>query len=460
MIGWPLVACLMLPPAQATARVVVGPVDAGSSVEVPRPWSWPTEREHLEAGRILRDSRRAGADEQGVLVEQLARRGSAALSAWFDILEHQRVPEATSTDAPQLLSESQRGLLLSALARHPAPKVRALLLQRVESRSADEAGEMRLAAIRVLAVVGQARDLARLPAWAARKHSSAGSAPARLTREARTGLRDAAAGILARDPHGWRELVALVVDCDEHAARALLDGASSRRDALALEPLLRIVRARPAMALQVAALAPRCGRSIRPAWDAEFAQWAMERAEASPSEDIGAFLGAVGAFDEGALAPRLCALLDDPDRRVAAAALGALRAMVGLGLSSSAEWRAWLEGEVRWNEQVRPILARAVLEADEAGAARALQAYAGRRFQRSSLVADVVPALASRRPALRALACSTLGALHSAAATDQLVAASSDEDSTVRASARAALLAIHGEQLPDDLGLLLAQPWP
>jgi hypothetical protein len=450
VIGFALLACLALAGGVVRGQGATDPA-ASSGLA---PWSWPLDAEHREAARGLRESRRAGPGEEGRILEALSRRGVAALPAWFDILERQRVPESTPGDAPQMLSEAQRGLLVAALGRLPAPLVRTRILQRVAARGDAPDLDLRLAAIRVLAVAGEAADLALVARWAPRKPLVDANSPAPLSREGRAALRDAASGILARDARAWPAFEAVLRRSDEHVARALLDGACARRDPRAAEVLLRIARGEPAHALQVASLAPRCGRSSRPEVDADFALWALERAQAVEPDQAHAYLAAVGAFDDGDLAGRLCALAAEDEPRRAQAALSALRAITGLGLGTVEEWLSWLELERTWRATTRPALARDILGGDEAAMARALKALAMRRIQRAELVADVVPALSARKPALRAQACSTLGALKSAAGTDALLVACLDEDEAVRRAARAALRAIHGEPLPEELDLL------
>jgi hypothetical protein len=468
MIAIALAACLALAPSVVLGQAapeavvpeavvpeaVVPEAAAASGLEA---WSWPLDGEHREAARRLREARRAGPEQQVRLLEALVGRGVAALPAWFDILERQRVPETATDDAPQILSEAQRGLLLAAMGRLPAAIVRARVLQRLAAHGATPGDEARLAAIRVLAVVGEAGDLSSLARWAPRKPVHDPQSPAPLSREGRAALREAAGGILGRDARGWPGLESVLRQCDEHAASALLDGACTKRDPRAAETLMRLVRERPVHALQVASLAPRCGRSSRPGVDAAFALWALERAQAVEPEAAEAYLGAVGAFDDGDLAPALCAMAAEGEPRKARAAVAALRSMTGLGLERVDEWRTWLEVERRWREQTRPALARDVLHGDEAAVARALKAFGQRRILRGALVADVAPALAARQPALRALACSTLGALGGAEATESLLLACLDEHESVRVAARAALGEIHGEPPPESIDLLRAE---
>src|ERR1700741_3381131 len=115
-------------------------------------WSWPTTPEHLVIAGALRASRRSDAAPGSELVQRMLGAGPGAVAAEIDILARRRGPETSPEDAPQILSDPQRDLVLAALARSGESEVRAEIKARLEVDASDS--HARLAAMHALGAVG------------------------------------------------------------------------------------------------------------------------------------------------------------------------------------------------------------------------------------------------------------------------------------------------------------------
>lgn len=461
-------ACLLALAAGAVAAprleaMPARPVEDG----VLAPWSWPVTEQHAAVARVLRDSRRAAPGSEGKAVAALERCGAQAAEALLDILVRARVPETQAGDGPQVLSEPQRALVLGALAGLPRREVRGLLAARLAAAPDDAC--TRLAAIHLLGVVGRAEDLPSLARLAPRRAvaalpvpaaaptgdaaAAASKAPeaAELTREARSAVRDACAGILRRDPQAWRTLAKLARSTDAPALRALLDGLGSTRDPRGLEILLRTARSQRTLAPKAVALVPALGRSTDPALDQEFAEWMRDELPYARTELARMLLIGIATLDDGSCAAALAGALEHDDAQVREGALRALRLVSGLGYGPDARlWRLWLDAEDAWHADEHPRLRDGLESGDASRIVLALQGYAGRRTHRAALAAEVALVLSDERPELRALACGTLRALDSAAGYRPLAACLDDEDATVADAAWQALRSISGMELTHD----------
>jgi HEAT repeat protein len=406
-------------PVRAAASLLLCsvPAAAGEEPEARAPgWTWEATPAHLEVARALRESRRASAGTSARLVARIAAAGPGALEAQLDVLARRRVPETGPDDAPQVLSDPQRELLLAAIARMPSAAVRAAVAARLEAAPDD--ADTRLAAIHVLGAVGAAKDLARLPALAPRKHVEERVRP--LTREAREAVRAACAAILGRD-------------------------------ARALEVLQGAVHAHPPLAPQAVALAVKCGRSTDPALDREFAAWMTGELRGARPEYARSLLQAIGVLDDGANVPALIERLEDADGGVRESAVWALRRVSGLGFAEDPQpWRVWYADEAAWHERARPRLREDLGSHDVERVVAALRAYSDRRTRRAELAEEVAVVLGCAQPELRRLACSVLQQLGVPSACGALAGLLEDAEDTVSEAAWQALRALSGLDLPRD----------
>ncbi|MFN9786141.1 MAG: hypothetical protein ACK57N_06140 [Planctomycetia bacterium] len=406
-------------------------------------WAGTLDAEHRHAGAVLRASRSTGTEGLAACRTKLAARGVAALPAWLDILERERVPEARPDDAPQILSEPQRALLMSAMATLPAKALRAESATRLARRPDDPA--LQLAALRVLAVCGERGDLRGLVDLVPRKHADGAQtrqqdALGPPTRAGRDALREAVAAIVLRDQRAFAALEAVVLAADEPVARTFLEAVSSARTTRAVPLFVRVAARRPELGLAMACMVPRTGGALDEGEDAAFVALAWRAIPDARVEEQVGWLAAIGALDDGSSCAELVALLEgDEDGRTRAAAQTALRRIVGSDLVQPARWRRWLEDEQAWHDSARPDL-RAALAQDAAGPAlQALVQYRTRRTRRAALAEDVAAALAHPVAEVRSLACDVLQELGTKGTAPRLEALLDDEHQAVRAAAQVAL---------------------
>jgi HEAT repeat protein len=412
-------------------------------------WSWATTPEHLEIARALRESRRTDSAPAPRLVDRIVRAGSGSLEAQVDILARRRVPEAGPDDPPQLLSDPQRELVLTALAQMPETAVRAALRARLDRDPADVGA--RLAAIHALGVIGNAADLGRLVELAPRAPGKERGEEKWLLPDAREAMRSACAGILRRDPTAWTALVDLLRQTDPDAGRPLLEALSSTKDPRALEVLYAAARAHRELRPQVAALVPVCGSSMNAALDRDVAGWMLSELPSARPEYARMLLQGIGVLDDGTCVAALIEHLEDVDAGVRDSALWALRRVSGLGFSADLPaWNAWNRDEVAWHARERPRLREDLASGDRQRIAIALRAYGEHRTKRAELADDVVKILSNPRPELRRMACEVLQTLGAPSASGALAESLQDPDRDVAEAAWQALKSLTGLDLPRD----------
>ena len=377
------------------------------------PWSWPTTAAHKEVAGVLREYRTADEPTLVRLQQELNRKAPLLRDALLDILVRARVPETTETDAPQVLSEPQRACVLRALKGCDTKALR----QTLAAWSQDEqlhAG-VALAALHVLAEIGDRNDLAALPRLVPRKalevvDGEPVASPAQLTREGRAALRAACAGILARDPQGWPVLLKLVDRMDEPSARAVLEGVGTLQDPRALPLLARVARTQRALASHALAQVPKVGLGDDAELTSDFAAWIASALPFARGEQARLYAQALAALDEGAHVPELLECLRG-DAAAQDAAQQALRQITGVDYGKDAEaWTAWMNEDRRWHEQRRPLLVEDLASHDLGRVVAALGEYAQHRTRRSELIAELAPMAYDERDIVRELVARTLRA--------------------------------------------------
>ena len=404
-------------------------------------WSGPLNVMH----RTLAEPLRAVRKEPSSGPKQIARivaRGPDAIAPLFDILVEERIPRAHADDPAQLLSDAQRQLLLAAMAKFPAERVRAELEQRLSLPPSELDAAQRVAALRIFSVVGSGKDLPRLSAIAPREHDEIGP-------KAAESLRGAYAAILRRDPMLLTQGCQLLKSCDALAAKELLFAVGDLGDKRGLPLFDECARSMPGLAQQAVSLVPRVGASGNAELDQAFAGWLAEKLEPEHMEWTRASLRAIGFLDDGSQVPALLDALESPQAGLREAGLGALQQLSGLRLGSAIEaWREWYARETEWRTTGRQAAEQELKSEDSAQVAQALGKYAEHRLFRNDLAEDVLQVLEHGSLPMRAMACATLARIGSRIALAPLVEHFSDEDEAVAEAAWRAACAITGQALP------------
>lgn len=447
--AWSSLAACALAAAFACPAYGAGDVapPAGVALEsgnlVPSRYAWRGElrEEHRVIAAALRASRATGAVPLAAL-ERVRALDQVVLSPALDVLVQGRVPCVKPDDEPQKLSVPQRQILLGIIAQCDHVNVRNALQLRL---AAEHDADVAIAVLQVYAVVGDAKDLARLSALAPREPDDT------LTSAGRDTLREAYSGILARFPAALEPAGSLVETLDGAAASELVLALGEQRDPRAIEILFRVARREAALAQTAIAMVPRIGSSRDAELDAEFAAWLRNELRPDRVEWTRAIVRALGELDDGSAAPELITLLSHTHTGVADAALAALRRMSRLEYPPQpALWQAWYDREAKWYDRERPRQRNALERGRAAAALEALRAYSQHAWRRAQLAQDVCGAFSRREAPVRELACEVLGGLGSRVALPALVEMLGDPTTTVATAAWRALQRITGAALPND----------
>ncbi len=404
-------------------------------------WSGPLSELHRKLAQPLRAVRQQDANGSALLA-QLVATGADAIAPLLDILVQERVPRVQAQDAPQILSIAQRQLLLAALAKLPAERVRAEFERRLGPPPASADARVRLAALRVLSVIGHYADLPRLAGLAPRQEEL-------LSPAAAEALREAYAGILRREPAVFSSGLRLLRGCDDDAASQLLFALGDLRNRRALPLLEDCMRSLPQHAQQAIGLIAVLGRSDDPDYNRRVAAWLAENLDPERPEWMRASLRALGVLDDGRQVPTLLAQLESPFEGLREVALEALRRISGLQLGETAPaWREWYSDECAWMASGQPAAERELSSSDDASVARALDEYAAHRLCRDERVPTLLEVLDSGSPPMRVLCCATLARVGSPRALPALVERISDENPTLGQAAWSAACELSGQVLP------------
>jgi hypothetical protein len=422
-----LCVALLATSGAASARLQ-GDVDPAAERNARLEWVGPLSDLHRQVAHTLREQRQDANRGQEHLSQLLAP-GLGAVAPLLDILVQERVPRAQPDDAPQLLSASQRALLLSALAKLPAERVRAEFDRRMPKPPAPADPRLRLAALRVLSAIGKRSDLEGISPLAPRQDGQLDAA----TEEA---LRAAYVGILRRDPEALEEGMDVLRTCDQGAAKQFLFALADLGDTRALPLLDQCARSIPELAQQAISILPRVGPSGDAEFDLALASWLTDKLDPGRVEWTRASLRAIGVLDDGSHAPALIELLDSPKPALREAALGALQQQSGLRLGpSTGAWREWYARESGWQTSGRQAALEAFASGQDALVAQALGACAELKLHKDQRAADVLTVLEQGSPAMRILACRTLVAIGSTRAIAPLLEHFADEDEALSEAA-------------------------
>jgi hypothetical protein len=147
-----------------------------------------------------------------------------------------------------------------------------------------------------------------------------------------------------------------------------------------------------------------------------------------------------GLLEDPLAAPRLCALLHEPDVQVRGAGLDALRRIAARDLGEDPiVWYAWCESEVAWWAGEAPELLELATSGAVPEACSAIVAISRRRLHRHEQAAVLVRCLERPETEVACLAADALGALRSPLAIEALEKARCAGDKRLGESARRAL---------------------
>jgi HEAT repeat protein len=435
-----LLVALLAASGPAFARGAGGDSPSGES-DARLEWVGPLSDLHRQVAGTLRALRKSGARPSELLL-QLLDPGLGVVAPLVDILVQERVPRARPDDAAQLLSVPQRELLLSALTKFPAERVRAEFERRLPAPPAEPEPRLRIAELRLLSAIGRRSDLPNLSAHAPREKGEIGPTAA-------AALREAFAAILRREPEAFTDGMQVLRSCDAGAAKQFLFALADLGDKRALPLLDQCARSIPELAQQAVVLLPRIGPSGEPEFDQALCAWLVERLDPRRLEWTRASLRAIGVLDDGIQVPALLEQLDVPQEGLREAALGALQQVSGLRLGpSKGAWREWYERECLWQSSGRQEALTALESGQDALVAQALGAFGEHTLYKQQRAEDVLGVLQHGSPAMRLLACNTLARIGSARALAPLVDLFADADGQLAEAAWRAACTLAGRTLP------------
>jgi len=430
---------------RALAQAAQAPVDDAAPAKL-GPWTWDTTPAHLRIAAALREARHAGPNDGPLLQQRIIGSGKDSVAAQVDILLRSRVPETSPKDGPQVLSDAQRELLLSSMAKMPLKAVRKELDARLALTPDDV--RARLGCMQALSVIGEAKDLARLVELAPRKQDSTDLA---LPYSSRETLRDSTAALLHRLPQAWPEFGTTLRKADPSAAKSLLDALACARDPRALRVLLDAVRNDPKLSWKAASLVAACGPSLSTETNHEFLEWMRNEFQGATPDYRRTLLMAVGTLDDGDWVPLLADKLEDEDTGVREESLSALQKISGLGFPGDpALWRSWNEGEERWHAQQRPKLLQELADPESPKVLAAVREYSEHRTHRAAMSEELLDVLRHGRPEVRCMVISVLERLGSPVACSALLGMLNDSDPKVAEAAWQALHTISGIEISRD----------
>jgi hypothetical protein len=415
-----------------------------SNVESPFEWQGTVSAEHSLVASVLREARRTSTPAKE-LVEKLSAPNAKQLDAMLDILIQGRVPKVSDKDAPQMLSQAQRALLLQLIARFEARTALHALEGRLAERPQDAA--LRTAFVQVLGVLGTERDLARIDQLAPRAEDGA------MPRNAAESARAAYVAILHRSPDMTELSDASIRRFGDAAMHELLLAIGDLCDPRAVPFLYVIAQDRPTLAQLAIAMVPACGRTDDADFNRAFALWLRDRVDPLRIDWTRTIVQALGVLDEGDAAGILVDLLSSEHHGLALSAHEALKKISGLEYAAQApDWRAWFDGEERWFEREYPKQRHALRSSKTREVVHALHAFNERALHKSILAADVIDVLKRPEPALQALACGVLETLGTKRCIAPLVDLLASRDKRVADAAWRSLCKITSKDVPREPG--------
>lgn len=431
-----LAACAAVVRAQDGAASPAGAAASAQAETSAQPVWTPEEEAAIQILRSLRKKQRPSDEE---LAARLSLAGARVLPLYFEVLTTRRVPALDSVEA-QVLSEVQEHAILLACAeleRGPVlAHVEAALLAGVDLRK-------RAAALAMIGAVGRANDLPQLFALALADEETA--PPETLGEK----LLGAVASVLAQDPRGFEQLLTLRRVTRAELLPVLVEAVGATRDPRGLAYLSEVAYWSEKLILDVMSQVPRIGPSGDEAIDTALrVRLRSYLDETRPGHCRAAITAVTALADESAIAS-LITLLACENEGLRENAHWALRELTGLSMASNAEtWNRWHQAEQYWCLRSKAREFQRLRQSDPAEVADALRAILAHPLARRELATALPDLLKSPWPALRILACRTLGELSSKEAVGRLVWALEDPEPEVVTAAHAALRRLTQLDLP------------
>ncbi len=384
------------------------------------------------------------------LVSRLTALGPPAIPGLFRVVTGEGIEELFAAtpggEEPDFLCEPDvlGGLALEALARLPASDVVDHL--RLRLAQAPER-DVRLAEMRVLTALGQARGL-ELVLEIAR-----GLGHEILARPVREPLRTALTTILRSDEAAYSLLATQLPELGDELVLLVAEALEQEPDGAGI--LVEILGRGPA--LERRALEALVALEDRLPWRVHLDVRAQVRSRLThPNDEVRcAALLAVGRLHDADSLPALITCLEDGSAEAARAAQWSLQQVAGERESRQAgDWNAWVKAETAWLREEGALLRSELGTGEGSKMVASLRELLPHRMARDPVVEELVLLLPDLAPELQTLACDTLGRLGSRAAVPALVDLLSGEERAVREAAGRALRALCGQDLPAE-----PQPW-
>lgn len=386
---------------------------------------------------LLRDVRDELADEREEPAgARIARLGPDVVAPILAVLEDSRWPADEELPAARL-SEPEAAALIGALGELYDPWVRSHLERLTRDGSAGE----RVAALRVLAEIGEARDLVLV--------FRLGASPAdRLRRAFDHAVPLALAGILERGPGAFDELSAAWSELDAEGRQPVLLALRSVRTGPAVEFLLECLD-EPEPELDLLLALERLAADL-PAVPAGLWLSGLRRQLGSRDADLRAAAAAcLGHLEDLEAVPDLLDLLEDDAAKVRRCAVASLRRLSGCGFAEAPErWRAWYDAELAWWRSEAADVVDRLESGDPARSVPAALALRGHRLFLEDFLSELTGLLFGDEPAGRAAACHALAGMRRDTAVAVLVEALDGADADLEEAVRRALEAITGSADP------------
>jgi HEAT repeat protein len=263
------------------------------------------------------------------------------------------------------------------------------------------------------------------------------------------GLERAVAALLQHDPRAFEQLVVLRRITRAELLPALIDAVGAAGDPRGLAFLGDLLYWAEPLALDIMSQIPRLGASGDSALDEPLRVRLRPFLAPERPGHCRAAITALATLADFESIPGLIALLASEDRGLKENAHWALKELTGLTFSATPEgWARWHQSELAWAVRAKARELQRLQNGDPAEAADALRTLLTHPFARAELCTTLPELLKSRHPALRGLACRTLGELGVAGVTEKLVWTLEDEIPEVRAAAHAALRRLTRLDLP------------
>ena len=395
-----------------------------------------------ELDQLFLDARHE-ATPQHAVTGALVARGPKSASELFDLLASGtlQVRVGERGRRAQALLPGERLAIIGAFERFPRTVSRGLLDERLEGEPSEAT---RLAALELLAAIGEIRDLDSFLAWAQTEGTDV-----RVARAVRAAFGERLRTLLDRAPEQLGRVSDLYSRANHSLLLGIVSAVASRTEPQRLEALGELLGIVPRFDAQVLGEISAMTREARFVPDGRLA--ARVRIYISSPEPVQC-IEAIAVAEQLADAEAVPALIDRlEDRDMRKRAFSALVSITGEQLDPTAEtWHEWHRiVTTRWERSGAETIQRAQ-SGSQAIAARAIQELALLRMYRQELVEPIAQILDREEVELVVLATATLGHHASVNAVPYLIAQLDKENLDVRRAGYRALRRLTGEDHGDD----------